>query len=190
MEEEKQKDWCEEFTQKVEQQIKEISAEGVNTNNVDYLYRLVDIHKDLKNEEYWKEKGEHMRYSRGGSYNERGRGSYNERGRGSYNEGYGARGRGRERDSRGRYKGHEMIDDMYMEYGNYAEGREQYSRGGSYGAKEDVVKSLEYMMESVVCFVEMLMEDAESQEEMEIIKQLIKRLLINLLIRTQKKDIV
>jgi len=162
--------------QETEKKIEEVMKQGLQPNNVDMLYSLVDIHKDIANEEYWKEKGEHMRYSRGGSYNERGRGSYDERGRGSYNEGYGARGRGRERDSRGRYKGHEMIDDMYMEYGNYAEGREQYNRGGSYGAKEDVVKSLEYMMESVVCFVEMLMEDAESQEEMEIIRKYSKQI--------------
>lgn len=166
----------EQLKQETEKKIEEVMKQGLQPNNVDMLYSLVDIHKDIANEEYWKEKGEHMRYSRGGSYNERGRGSYNERGRGSYNEGYGARGRGRERDSRGRYKGHEMIDDMYMEYGNYAEGREQYNRGGSYGAKEDVVKSLEYMMESVVCFVEMLMEDAESQEEMEIIKHYTKKI--------------
>jgi hypothetical protein len=68
-----------------------------------------------------------------------------------------------------------MIDDMYMEYDNYNEGKEQ-SRRGSYGAKDDVVKSLEYMMESVACFVEMLMEDAESQEEMEIIKHYTKKI--------------
>lgn len=144
-----------------------MNQEGLQPHNIDMMYSLMDIHKDIANEEYWKEKGEHMRYSRGGSYNERGRMNYN--------EGYGARGRGRQRDSRGRYKGHEMIDDMYMEYDNYNEGKEQ-SRRGSYGAKDDVIKSLEYMMESVVCFVEMLMEDAESQEEMEIIKHYTKKI--------------
>lgn len=144
-----------------------MNQEGLQPHNIDMMYSLMDIHKDIANEEYWKEKGEHMRYSRGGSYNERGRMNYN--------EGYGTRGRGRQRDSRGRYKGHEMIDDMYMEYDNYSEGKEQ-SRRGSYGAKDDVVKSLEYMMESVVCFVEMLMEDAESQEEMEIIKHYTKKI--------------
>ena len=154
--------------EETEKKIEEVMQQGLQPNNIDMIYSLVDIHKDITNEEYWKEKGEHMRYNRGGSYNERGRMNYN--------EGYGARGRGRQRDSRGRYKGHEMLDDMYMEYGNYSEGREQYNRGGNYGAKEDVVKSLEYMMESVVCFVEMLMEDAESQEEMEIIKHYTKKI--------------
>lgn len=157
----------EKLKEETEKKIEEVMKQGLQPNNVDMLYSLVDIHKDIANEEYWKEKGEHMRYSRGGSYNERGRMNYN--------EGYGARGRGRQRDSRGRYKGHEMIDDMYMEYDNYSEGKEQ-SRRGSYGAKEDVTKSLEYMMESVVCFVEMLMEDAESQEEMEIIKHYTKKI--------------
>lgn len=157
----------EKLKEETEKKIEEVMKQGLQPNNIDMLYSLVDIHKDIANEEYWKEKGEHMRYSRGGSYNERGRMNYN--------EGYGARGRGRQRDSRGRYKGHEMIDDMYMEYDNYSEGKEQ-SRRGSYGAKEDVTKSLEYMMESVVCFVEMLMEDAESQEEMEIIKHYTKKI--------------
>ena len=157
----------EKLKEETEKKIEEVMKQGLQPNNVDMLYSLVDIHKDIANEEYWKEKGEHMRYSRGGSYNERGRGNYG--------EGYGARGRGRQRDSRGRYKGHEMIDDMYMEYDNYNEGKEQ-SRRGSYGAKEDITKSLEYMMESVVCFVEMLMEDAESQEEMEIIRKYSKQI--------------
>lgn len=159
----------EKLKQETEKKIEEVMKQGLQPNNIDMIYSLVDIHKDISTEEYYTMKGELMRYR---NYNE---GTYNERGRGSYSEGYGARGRGRERDSRGRYKGHEMIDDMYMEYGNYNEGKEQ-SRRGSYGAKENVTKSLEYMMESVVCFVEMLMEDAESQEEVEIIKHYTKKI--------------
>ena len=46
----------------VEEQIKCISEETVQPNNVDYLYRLVDIHKDLSNEDYWKMKEDSMRY--------------------------------------------------------------------------------------------------------------------------------
>lgn len=44
--------------EKVEEQIETIKAEGVNKENVDYLFKLVDIHKDLKNEKYWKIKEE------------------------------------------------------------------------------------------------------------------------------------
>lgn len=45
--------------EKVEKQIKEVISDGVKRENVEYLYKLVDIHKDLKNEEYWKKKGEY-----------------------------------------------------------------------------------------------------------------------------------
>lgn len=44
---------------RVEEQIESTSKEGVKRENVEYLYKLVDIHKDLKNEEYWKKKGEY-----------------------------------------------------------------------------------------------------------------------------------
>lgn len=58
MEEEK-KEMSENVLEKVENKINElINTEGVKRENVDYLYKLVDIHKDLKNEDYWKEKEE------------------------------------------------------------------------------------------------------------------------------------
>jgi len=44
---------------RVEEQIEDTSKEGVKRENVEYLYKLIDIHKDLKNEEYWKKKGEY-----------------------------------------------------------------------------------------------------------------------------------
>ena len=57
--EEKPKTTQEEALEKVENQIKETIRDGVKRENVEYLYKLVDIHKDLKNEEYWKKKGEY-----------------------------------------------------------------------------------------------------------------------------------
>lgn len=45
--------------EKVENKITQlINNDGVKKENVDYLYKLVDIHKDLKNENYWKIKEE------------------------------------------------------------------------------------------------------------------------------------
>jgi len=45
--------------EKVEGKISElVNTEDVNRENVDYLYKLIDIHKDLKNEKYWKIKEE------------------------------------------------------------------------------------------------------------------------------------
>jgi len=42
----------------VENRLKQFSIEDVNPNNLDILYKLVDIHKDLANEDYWKIKKE------------------------------------------------------------------------------------------------------------------------------------
>lgn len=53
-----QKTTQEETLEKVESQIKEVINDGVNRENIEYLYKLVDVHKDLKNEEYWKIKEE------------------------------------------------------------------------------------------------------------------------------------
>jgi len=51
--------------EKVETKIDElIKTHGIKKENVDYLYKLVDIHKDLKNEEYWKVKEEYYEIRR------------------------------------------------------------------------------------------------------------------------------
>ena len=149
----------ERITKETEQKITEVLDQGLHEGNVDLLYTLVDIHKDIANENYWEEKEDAMRYR---NYSE---GSYRE------HDMYGRR----QRDNRGRYKGHEMMDDMYRGYEEYNEGKERYKRG-SYGAKEDTMKSLEYMLESMVDFVEMLKQDANSQEEMELIKHYTRKI--------------
>lgn len=156
--------------QKVEEEIDKRLEKGIITDEIKTLGELIDIHKDIANEEYWDKKKEvmQMNYSRG----------YREYGEGSYNEGnYSKRGR----DSRGRYsrrgnfrEGEEMMDEMFGAYQSYSEGKEQYGRG-NYGHTE-TMKSLEYMMESVVDFVEMLKKDAGSQEEVQIIQKHLKHL--------------
>lgn len=51
----------ENILEKVESKITEIiNTQGVKKDNVDYLYKLIDIHKDLKNENYWKVKEEKL----------------------------------------------------------------------------------------------------------------------------------
>ena len=46
---------------KVENKIAQVlEVEGLKKENVDYLYKLVDIHKDLKNEDYWRKKEENI----------------------------------------------------------------------------------------------------------------------------------
>ena len=136
----------------VEKGINKTIEDGIQTSNLDTLGKLVDIYKDIANVEHWKKEEENdMRYDR--------------RYRDYTREPYGRR----RRDSRGRYMGDEMMNDMHEAYRDYSDGREEMNMG-NYGAKDDTMKSLEYMMQSVVQFIEMLEKDAKSQEEIEIIK--------------------
>lgn len=167
----------EKLKEQVEKGIESIIEQGIESNNLEALYQLVDIHKDLANEEYWKNKEEvmKMRYRGYGEYgNEYGRGEYG-------NESYGRR----QRDSRGRYRdggsmgargydakyrGEETLGDMHEAYQDYSEGRNEMSMG-NYGAKSDTMKSLDYMLQSVVEFIEMLKKDASSHEEVQLIQK-------------------
>lgn len=153
-----------EVKDEVEKLIKELKEQTIQPGNVDYLYKLVDIHKDLSNEEYW-EKEKEMRYR--GNYSE-GYGNY-----GEYGETYGRRGvpgTGRRyRESYGRrgvdakYRGEEMLNDMSEEYENYME-------SGNYGG-EDTMKALKYMLKSAEEFFKHIQEEAQSPEEIELVKQ-------------------
>lgn len=145
-----------------EEKIRDILNEGINTGNLEYLGELMDIHKDIANEKYWyeKEEGESMRYGNYPSYNNYSRGGSYER------DSYGAR----SRDSRGRYRGHDYLDEMYDHYSRYME------NGQRYGASEDTKRSLKYMLESMEDFARMLREDAQSQEEVEMIRQTAQRI--------------
>ena len=76
---------------------------------------------------------------------------------------------------RGRYRGYDYIDDMTEQYGNYSEGKESYRRG-NYGAGEDSMKSLDYMLKSVHQFMKMLKDDADNQEEVELIQEYARKI--------------
>lgn len=97
---------------------------------------------------------------------------------GNYND-YGAR----MRDSRGRYmgdygrrgRGYGHLDDIGEYYGNYNESKENYRRG-NYGAAKDSMKSLDYMLKSVCQFMKMLKEEADTQEEMDLIQEYARKI--------------
>ena len=159
--------------EKIKEQLKEIKKgileEGIqNNNNLEHIYKIVDIEKDLCEIEEAKDK---MRYGRYDGYgNSYGRDAY-----GEYNDGYGAR----RRDSRGRYMergydakyhGDDSLNEMHEQYGRYMENRERY------GANEDTKRSLEYMLRSMEDFARMLKEEAQSQEEVEMIRQTAQRI--------------
>ena len=153
----------------VETELKTMEESGIDSNNIDVIGKLVDIHKDIENEEYWKAKKEamEMRY------------------RGYEDDSYGRR----RRDSRGRYMegghggnyGHHMpYPEMYMDkmmegMDGYMEGRESYRRG-NYNGKDQSIESLERMLEGIVAFVEEIQNDPEQHEEKEVVNHYIRKL--------------
>jgi len=132
---------------KTEEKIKEVLDAGINQNNIEYLYKLSKIRHMTKEDECM--------------YND-----YNDYGRrySAYNDNYGRRGRDM------KYRGYGHLDRMYDDYGRYEYGRERY------GHNEDTKRSLKYMLESMEDFARMLKEDAQSQEEIEMIRQTAQRI--------------
>lgn len=161
--EEKKETMIKKVNQEVEEKIQNIMETGIKNDNIDMLGMLVDIHKDLANEEYWDEKKEamEMRYREGGSYGNYG--NYGRRGRDS-------RGRYTARGGRGRsYRGDDMMEEMYGAY-------QEYSEDSQYGAKGESKEALEDMMECLVTFMAEIKENANSPEEMEVIKHYTRKI--------------
>ena len=157
----------EKLSKKTEEKIKEILEEDININNLDYLYKLIDIYKDVKEVEsmnygnYGNYSGRRPGYD---SYGEYGRGGYGNYGEGSYGEygrgNYGRRGRDM------RYRGDEEIDRMYGEYGRYQESRGRYGAGS-----EETDKSFHYMVKALEDFIKVLHEEAETPQQKQQLMQ-------------------
>ena len=155
-----------------EDKIKDLLEESqgqITGNNYEALGELMDIHKDITNEEYWcykMEEGEDMRYE---GYGRGSYGNYDNYGRGNYErDSYGRdmySARGRSRDSRGRYRGHDYLDEMYDNYGRYSESRERY------GAGEETDKSFHYMVKALEDFIKVLEEEADTQEQKQMLHE-------------------
>lgn len=153
----------------IEQSIKNIENSGIDTDNLNTLQTLVAVHKNLVDEECQKE-AVTMRYRR------------------DYDEDFGARrrdSRGRymmrddDRDMRGRYNRNapKMYFTRMMDgYEDYMDNYDEYHRGGNYGAKDKSLEALEYMMDSVVCFIEELQESVDGQEGVDIIKKYARKI--------------
>lgn len=161
------------LNQEVEKGINQVIETGIEPENVEKLYKLVDIHKDIANEKYWKEKiMRYETYGRGsygaGNYGNEsyGRRMRDSQGRfmGNYNEGgsYGRRGR--------KYRGEEIMDEMYQAYQDYSEGKENY------GADTQTIESFKYMVKSFKDYYKHLKQNASSQEEMQILEQAINEM--------------
>ena len=167
MEEEKKQETnvLDKTKEEVERIIKQITENGLQTANVELLYKLIDVHKDIENENYWKEKENMYRgrdYFMDDSYG-RQRDS-----RGRYMDSYGRR--GVPGSGRRRYRGEEMIDEMSKHYGDYNEGRE------TYGNDRETEKSFDKMLQSLEDFTYLLMQEADSQDKIEKVRKTARKI--------------
>ncbi len=135
--------------EKVDEKIKHILDEDINTNNLDHLYKLSKIkHMAKEDKEMYGEYGNYGRGRRAG-YDSYGRDNYGEYGRGSYGRrGYDMK-----------YRGEEELDRMAGEYGRYMESRNRY------GAGEETDKSFHYMVKALEDFIMVLHEEAETEQQ-------------------------
>ena len=177
MEEEKkqtqEKSVIDKVKEEVDKSIKRIMEQGVQTNNIDFLYKMIDVKKDIA--EIEKEEQE-MMYSNYGNYDNYGEydrsygGGRRRDSRGRYMEGGSYGRRGVKGTGRGRYRGEEMMDEMAYHYGNYNEGREQY------GADEETMKSFKYMLKSFKDYYKHLKEEASSQQEVKMLEDVAREI--------------
>ena len=154
----------------VERIIKQITENGLQTANVELLYKLIDIHKDIENEKYWKEKEEESMY-RGRDYfmDDSYNGGRSRDSRGRYMDGsYGRR--GVPGTGRGRYRGYDMIEEMGEHYGDYSEGRD------TYGNDRETEKSFDKMLQSLEDFTYLIMQEADSQDKIEKVKKTARKI--------------
>lgn len=145
--------------EKMTESINRILDEGLNTQNVELLYKLIDIYKDTKEVQSmnYKNYGNYM--GRGAGYDAYGRSNY-----GNYNMEYGRNNYGRQGYDM-KYRGDESIDRMYNEYGRYQESRNRYGNG------EETDKSFHYMVKSLEDFIRVLYEEAETPQQKQMLRE-------------------
>ena len=144
--------------------IEQLTEQGIDQgNNLDNLNKLVEIKKDALKIKCMEE-GKQMYGNYGNNYGRR----YDAYGRENYGNNYGDNYGRRGYDMK--YRGHDYLDRMYENYGRYEDGRQRY------GHNEDTKKSLKYMLESMEDFAHMLKEDAQSQEEVQMIRETAQRI--------------
>ena len=148
----------EKLEKKTEESINKILEEGINTNNLEYLYKLTKINHIAKEEENMNNYGNYGNYGRRPGYDSYGR-NYGEYGRDSYGRrGYDMK-----------YRGEEENDRMMGEYGRYQENRNRYGAG----AESD--KSFRYMVEALEDFIKVLYEEADTPQQKQMLNETMQR---------------
>lgn len=169
-EDKKELDLIPKAKEEVEKLIKQVTESGLQVANVELLYKLIDIHKDIENEKYWKEKEEESMY-RGRDYfmDDSYNGGRSRDSRGRYMDGsYGRR--GVPGTGRGRYRGYDMIEEMGEHYGDYSEGRD------TYGNDRETEKSFDKMLQSLEDFTYLIMQEADSQDKIEKVRKTARKI--------------
>ena len=138
--------------EKMESSIEKIINEGVNTNNIDNLYKLSKIKhmaKEDKNMNNYGNYGRRPGYDTYGNYYDR--------------NNYGARGYDM------RYRGDEELGRMTSEYGRYMESRSRY------GAGEETDKSFHYMVKALEDFIKVLYEEADTPQQKQQLREALQK---------------
>ena len=91
-------------------------------------------------------------YGNYGEYGEYGRGSYGRRGRDS------------------KYRGDDSLNEMHEQYGRYNENRERYG-----ASDQETDKSFHYMVKALEDFIQVLYEEAETQEQKQQLMQTLQK---------------
>ena len=158
-------------TEEIDKSIKRIMEQGVQTNNIDFLYKMIDVKKDIAQIEKEEQEMMYGNYGNYGRYDDMSySGGRRRDSRGRYMEGSSYGRRGVKGTGRGRYRGEEMMDEMAYHYGNYNEGREQY------GADEETMKSFKYMLKSFKDYYKHLKEEASSQQEVQMLEDVAREI--------------
>ena len=168
-----EKNVIDKVTEEIDKSIKRIMEQGVQTNNIDFLYKMIDVKKDIaeiEKEEQEMMYGNYGNYDNYGEYDRSYGGGRRRDSRGRYMEGDSYGRRGVKGTGRGRYRGEEMMEDIMYHYGNYNEGREQY------GADEETMKSFKYMLKSFKDYYKHLKDEASSQQEVQMLEDVAREI--------------
>lgn len=131
--------------EKTEEVIKEVLDNGINMNNIEYLYKISKINHMAKEDLCMN------------SYGRPGYDAY-----GYARDGYGRRGYDM------KYRGEEHLDRLAGDYGRYMESRR-------YGDGEESDKSFHYMIKSLEGFIKTISEEAETQQQKQMLRETLQR---------------
>lgn len=160
-EEEKKTSIEEDVIELVKPSIEKIKKDGLNTTNLEYLYKLMKIRHIAK--EDMDMYGEYGNYGRGR------RPGYDSYGRDEYGrENYGRNSYGR-RGYDTKYRGDDYMDRISNEYGRYMETRERY------GAGEESDKAFHFMAKALGEYLDFLHEEADTPQKKQMLNETLQR---------------